>query len=95
MRNEDSARFLFVAASLCAWLAPVPALEPLGSGLGLFLVFDSVLGTTRLHLSFGAFAADLAGSIAGGAHVRHVAAVGTWDGVDNRLATALASAGLE
>jgi hypothetical protein len=75
--------------------SPMPALEPLGSGLGLFLVFDSVLGTTRLHLSFGAFTSDLAGSIAGGAHVRHVAAVGTWDDSDNRLSTALASAGLE
>jgi hypothetical protein len=75
--------------------SPTPALEPLGSGFGLFLVFDSVLGTTRLYLSFGAFASDLAGSIAGGAHVRHVAAVGTWDDSDNRLATALASAGLE
>lgn len=83
------------AGSLPLPSSPVPALEPKGSGLGLFLVFDSVLGVTRLHLSFGAFASDLAGSIAGGAHVRHVAAVGDWDGVDNRLATGLASAGLE
>lgn len=83
------------AGSLPLPSSPVPALEPVGSGLGLFLVFDSVQGTTRLHLSFGTFAADLASSIAGGAHVRHVAAVGAWDAVDNHLATALASAGLE
>jgi len=83
------------AGSLPLPSSPVPALEPQGSGLGLFLVVDSVLGTVRLHLSFGAFASDLAGSIAGGAHVRHVAALGTWDALDNRFATALASAGLE
>jgi hypothetical protein len=83
------------AGSLPLPSSPVPALEPKGSGLGLFLVFDSVQGTTRLHLSFGAFASDLAGSIAAGAHVRHVAAIGDWDALDNRLAAALASAGLE
>lgn len=83
------------AGSLPLPASPTPALEPKGSGAGLFLVFDSVQGVTRLHLSFGDFAADLASSIAGGAHVRHVAAVGEWDAVDNRLATALASAGLD
>ncbi|HVS17311.1 MAG TPA: hypothetical protein VMT18_01835, partial [Planctomycetota bacterium] len=83
------------AGSLPLPASPTPALEPAGSGLGLFLVYDSVQGTTRLHLSFGAFAADLAGSIAGGAHVRHVAGIGPWDATTNRLSTALASAGLE
>jgi hypothetical protein len=83
------------AGSLPLPSSPVPALEPKGSGFGLYLVFDSVQGTTRLHLSFGAFAADLAGSIAAGAHVRHVAAVGDWDAIDHRLSTNLASAGLE
>ena len=83
------------AGSLPLPSSPTPALQPQGAGTGLFLVFDSVLGTTRMHFTFGAFAADLASSIAGGAHVRHVAGLGTWDGATNRLSTSLASAGLE
>jgi hypothetical protein len=75
--------------------SPVPQLVPPASGLTLYLIKDKVLGSTTLYLKFDPFSAGLAQAIAGGAHVKQVAAIGTYDVATNSIESPLASVCIE
>ncbi len=72
--------------------APTPNLVPAGA-LGLYAILDRSVSpaTFRVFLNFSAFSFVLDGLVGTGAQVRHLAAVGSWDGVTNTLSAGLAS----
>ena len=68
---------------------PTPDIVP--AGLGLYTLRDLSAGTIQIYTYFPSFSAAVGNAVGMGAEVRHVGAVGDWNGVTNTLQSGVVS----